>query len=81
VISQEEDLEVCSEAEDAVIASKLIGQLQPDLAIVVDITLKDTYRIELVPLRNQRLRGRLSLARALVEPATMTKMVASFARL
>src|SRR5690349_2737198 len=47
LISQEGDLEVCGEAEDAVTALKRIGQLQPDLAIV-DITLKDTYGIELV---------------------------------
>lgn len=47
LIAQEGDLEVCGEAEDSVNALKLIGQLQPNLAIV-DITLKDTYGIELV---------------------------------
>lgn len=47
LIAQEGDLEVCGEAEDAATALKRIGQLQPDLAIV-DITLKDTYGIELV---------------------------------
>jgi DNA-binding NarL/FixJ family response regulator len=47
LIGLEGDLEVCGEAEDAATALKRIGQLQPDLAIV-DITLKDTYGIELV---------------------------------
>jgi len=47
LIAQESDLVVCGEAEDAVSALKLIGQLQPDIAIV-DITLKDTYGIELI---------------------------------
>jgi len=53
LISQEPDLAVCGEAEDAVTATKLIGQLQPDLAIV-DITLKDTYGIELVKTLRER---------------------------
>jgi DNA-binding NarL/FixJ family response regulator len=53
LIGQEADLEVCGEAEDAVTATKLIGQLQPDLAIV-DITLKDTYGIELVKTLKDR---------------------------
>ncbi len=47
LIALESDLEVCGEAEDANTAIKLIGQLQPDIAIV-DITLKDTYGIELI---------------------------------
>jgi DNA-binding NarL/FixJ family response regulator len=47
LIAQEADLMVCGEAEDAATALKHIGQLQPDLAIV-DITLKDTYGIELI---------------------------------
>jgi DNA-binding NarL/FixJ family response regulator len=47
LIALESDLEVCGEAEDAINALKLIGQLQPDIAIV-DITLKDTYGIELI---------------------------------
>src|SRR4051794_28392720 len=47
LIAQEADLSVCGEAEDSVTAVRLIGQLQPDVAIV-DITLKDAYGIELV---------------------------------
>ena len=47
LISQESDLIVCGEAEDANTALKSIGALQPDIAIV-DITLKDTYGIELI---------------------------------
>jgi len=53
LIGQEADLEVCGEAEDAVTAVKSIGALQPDLAIV-DITLKDTYGIELVKTLRER---------------------------
>jgi DNA-binding NarL/FixJ family response regulator len=53
LIGQETDLEVCGEAEDAVTAVKSIGALQPDLAIV-DITLKDTYGIELVKTLRER---------------------------
>lgn len=53
LINQEADLEVCGEAEDSIAATKLIGQLQPDLAIV-DITLKDTYGIELVKTLKER---------------------------
>jgi len=47
LINQEVDLEVCGEAEDAVQAVKLVTSLGPDIAIV-DITLKDTYGIELI---------------------------------
>ena len=47
LIAQESDLEVCGEAEDAHSALKSIGALQPDIAII-DITLKDTYGIELI---------------------------------
>jgi DNA-binding NarL/FixJ family response regulator len=47
LIALEGDLEVCGEAEDAATALRRIGQLQPDVA-VVDISLKDTYGIELV---------------------------------
>jgi DNA-binding NarL/FixJ family response regulator len=47
LINQEPDLEVCGEAEDAVQAVKAVGSLSPDIAIV-DITLKDTYGIELI---------------------------------
>ena len=53
LINQEADLQVCGEAEDSIAATKLIGQLQPDLAIV-DITLKDTYGIELVKTLKER---------------------------
>ena len=47
LIGQELDLQVCGEAEDAVQAVKAIGSAAPDIAIV-DITLKDTYGIELI---------------------------------
>jgi DNA-binding NarL/FixJ family response regulator len=53
LIGQEVDLEVCGEAEDSITALQRIGQLQPDLAIV-DITLKDTYGIELVKSLKER---------------------------
>ena len=47
LINQESDLQVCGEAEDAVQALKGIAAAVPDIAIV-DITLKDTYGIELI---------------------------------
>jgi DNA-binding NarL/FixJ family response regulator len=47
LIALETDLEVCGEAEDALGALKSIQALRPDIAIV-DITLKDTYGIELI---------------------------------
>lgn len=47
LINQEPDLEACGEAEDAVGAMEAVEQFEPDVAIV-DITLKDTYGIELV---------------------------------
>jgi DNA-binding NarL/FixJ family response regulator len=47
LIGQETDLEVCGEAEDAIGALKAIQAQRPDIAIV-DITLKDTYGIELI---------------------------------
>src|SRR3954465_6614147 len=47
LINQEADLLVCGEAEDAREALKLVDSLEPDVA-VVDITLKDTYGIELI---------------------------------
>jgi DNA-binding NarL/FixJ family response regulator len=47
LIAQESDLSVCGEAEDANEAIKAARELRPDLAIV-DITLKDTYGIELI---------------------------------
>src|SRR3954464_15326933 len=53
LIGQEADLEVCGEAEDAVAALKAISALQPDIAIV-DITLKDTYGIELIKALKER---------------------------
>jgi DNA-binding NarL/FixJ family response regulator len=53
LIAQEADLEVCGEAEDAVAAMQSIGALQPDMAIV-DITLKDTYGIELIKTLKER---------------------------
>jgi len=47
LISQESDLEVCGESEDARSALNQVEALRPDVAIV-DITLKDTYGIELI---------------------------------
>lgn len=47
LINQESDLNVCGEAEDSREAIKAVEALRPDLAIV-DITLKDTYGIELI---------------------------------
>jgi DNA-binding NarL/FixJ family response regulator len=47
LINQESDLEVCGEAEDAVQALEAVKEHTPDLAIV-DITLKDSYGIELI---------------------------------
>jgi DNA-binding NarL/FixJ family response regulator len=47
LINQEPDLVVCGEAEDAVQAVKAVAAAAPDIAIV-DITLKDTYGIELI---------------------------------
>ncbi|HEV8379674.1 MAG TPA: response regulator transcription factor [Tepidisphaeraceae bacterium] len=47
LINQESDLVVCGEAEDSHQARKAVADLQPDIAIV-DITLKDTYGIELI---------------------------------
>jgi DNA-binding NarL/FixJ family response regulator len=47
LINQESDLVVCGEAEDSHQARKAVAELQPDIAIV-DITLKDTYGIELI---------------------------------
>ena len=47
LINQEPDLVVCGEAEDSNAAIKSARELRPDAAIV-DITLKDTYGIELV---------------------------------
>src|SRR5688500_14422510 len=53
LIAQEPDLEVCGEAEDANAALKGIGAARPDVA-VVDITLKDTYGIELIKNLKER---------------------------
>jgi DNA-binding NarL/FixJ family response regulator len=47
LINQQPDLAVCGEAEDANAAVKAAQSLRPDLAIL-DITLKDTYGIELI---------------------------------
>src|SRR5256885_16877211 len=47
LINQQPDLVVCGEAEDSHQARKALAELQPDIAIV-DITLKDTYGIELI---------------------------------
>src|SRR6476659_2877133 len=47
LINQEPDLTVCGEAEDSREALKAAESLRPDIAIV-DITLKDTYGIELI---------------------------------
>jgi DNA-binding NarL/FixJ family response regulator len=47
LINQEPDLAVCGEAEDANGALAAVKQHSPDVAII-DITLKDTYGIELI---------------------------------
>jgi DNA-binding NarL/FixJ family response regulator len=47
LINQEEDLVVCGEAEDGQGALEAVESAQPDIAIV-DISLKDTYGIELI---------------------------------
>ena len=47
LINQEPDLAVCGEAEDVRHALEAVADLKPDLAIV-DITLKDSYGIELI---------------------------------
>jgi DNA-binding NarL/FixJ family response regulator len=47
LINQEADLMVVAEAEDSHQARKAVADHQPDIAIV-DITLKDTYGIELI---------------------------------
>jgi DNA-binding NarL/FixJ family response regulator len=54
LISQEPDLRVSGEAEDAFTARRLIEADPPDIAIV-DITLKDTYGIELIKELKDRL--------------------------
>ena len=56
LIAQEGDLEVCGEAEDAITALKAIEARPPDIA-VVDITLKDTYGIELIKNLKERCPG------------------------
>ena len=53
LISQEKDLAVCGEAEDAAGALQQIEQLRPDLALV-DITLRTTNGLELI--KDLRLR-------------------------
>jgi DNA-binding NarL/FixJ family response regulator len=47
LISKEEDLVLCGEAEDAAAALEQIEKLQPDLALV-DITLRATNGLELI---------------------------------
>jgi len=47
LLNQEDDLEVCGEAEDAGGALERIAETRPDLA-VVDISLKDSNGIELI---------------------------------
>jgi DNA-binding NarL/FixJ family response regulator len=47
LINQEPDLMVCGEAEDAYSAMEAIDKVVPDIALV-DISLKDSYGIELV---------------------------------
>jgi DNA-binding NarL/FixJ family response regulator len=54
LINQEPDLQVSGEAEDALTARRLIEADPPDIAIV-DITLKDTYGIELIKELKDRL--------------------------
>jgi len=60
-IAIEPDLEVCGEAEDIPSALKLIGETQPDLA-VVDVSLKDGNGVELI----KRLKSRHTRTQILV---------------
>jgi DNA-binding NarL/FixJ family response regulator len=53
LINQETDLLGCGEAEDSLTALKAVEATHPDLA-VVDITLKDTYGIELIKQMKER---------------------------
>jgi DNA-binding NarL/FixJ family response regulator len=47
LINQEDDLEVCGEAEDVASARKAAGTLEPDL-IIVDLSLKESSGMELI---------------------------------
>jgi DNA-binding NarL/FixJ family response regulator len=47
LINSEEDMEVCGEGQDCIVASEKILQLKPDL-VIVDITLKGADGIELI---------------------------------
>lgn len=51
LVNEEEDMEVCGEAEDVFTATKKIRQATPDL-VIADITLKDTSGLELVKFIN-----------------------------
>jgi DNA-binding NarL/FixJ family response regulator len=51
LVNEEEDMEVCGEAEDVFTATKKIRQSTPDL-VIADITLKDTSGLELVKFIN-----------------------------
>lgn len=51
LVNEEEDMEVCGEAEDVFTATKKIRQAMPDL-VIADITLKDTSGLELVKFIN-----------------------------
>lgn len=51
LINEEQDMEVCGEAEDVFSATKKIRQLNPEL-VVADITLKDTSGLELIKFIN-----------------------------
>jgi DNA-binding NarL/FixJ family response regulator len=60
LINQEADLCACGEAEDTATAIAAIERTQPDLALV-DISLKDTYGIELVKELKERYPKLLTL--------------------
>lgn len=49
IIANEEDMEICGEAEDAPGAMKGVGQCNPD-AIIVDISLRGNNGLE--PIKN-----------------------------
>ena len=53
LINQEPDLNVCAEAEDSQQALQAMADISPDLAIV-DITLKNSYGIELIKHLKER---------------------------
>jgi DNA-binding NarL/FixJ family response regulator len=56
LIDQEDDLDVCGEAEDYHGAWKAVGDLKPDM-LIVDITLKDMSGIDLIKEVHKHYKG------------------------